>query len=135
MCMIYTSLACQTQRVWYELYIVASCTTGMFTGKKEVYVFYWHFSVLPKNYSRHDKRAWFGHGLWSHESFPFPHQRKICAEGLQGQQALSMLGRTLLLPVLQGGANFKLPHRLPKSTHNCLITTEKQIATRHLAYH
>ena len=27
--------------------------------------------------------------------FPFPHQRKICAEGLQGRHALSMLGRTL----------------------------------------
>ena len=27
--------------------------------------------------------------------FPFPHQREVCAEGLQGQHALSMLGRTL----------------------------------------
>ena len=27
--------------------------------------------------------------------FPFPHQRKTCAEGLQGRHALSMLGRTL----------------------------------------
>ena len=29
--------------------------------------------------------------------FPFPHQRKLCAEGLQGRHALStcMLGRTL----------------------------------------
>ena len=27
--------------------------------------------------------------------FPFPHQRKISAEGLQGQHALSMLGRIL----------------------------------------
>ena len=27
--------------------------------------------------------------------FPFPHQRKICTEGLQGRHALSMLGRTL----------------------------------------
>ena len=28
--------------------------------------------------------------------FPFPHQRKICAEGSQGRHALSILGRTLL---------------------------------------
>ena len=28
--------------------------------------------------------------------FPFPHQRKICTEGLQGRHALSMLGRTLV---------------------------------------
>ena len=28
---------------------------------------------------------------------PFPHQRKICAEGLQGRYALSMLGTTLYL--------------------------------------
>ena len=27
--------------------------------------------------------------------FPFPHQRKISAEGLQGRHALSMLGRIL----------------------------------------
>ena len=27
--------------------------------------------------------------------FPFPHQRRICSEGLQGRHALSMLGRTL----------------------------------------
>ena len=27
--------------------------------------------------------------------FPFPHQRKICTEGLLGRYALSMLGRTL----------------------------------------
>ena len=27
--------------------------------------------------------------------FPFSHQRKISAEGLQGRHALSMLGRTL----------------------------------------
>ena len=26
-------------------------------------------SVLPKNNSRHDGRAWFGRGLWSHQSF------------------------------------------------------------------
>ena len=42
-----------------------------------------------------------GHGLgvaYDHiKAFslsPFPHQRKICAEGLQGQHALSMFGRT-----------------------------------------
>ena len=29
--------------------------------------------------------------------FPFPHQRSICAEGLQGRHALNMLGRTLIL--------------------------------------
>ena len=28
--------------------------------------------------------------------FPFPHQRKICPEGLQGWLALSVLGRTLI---------------------------------------
>ena len=28
--------------------------------------------------------------------FPFSHQRKICAEDLQGRHALSMLWRTLL---------------------------------------
>ena len=28
---------------------------------------------------------------------PFPHQTKICVEGLQGRHALSMLGRTLKL--------------------------------------
>ena len=27
--------------------------------------------------------------------FPFPHQGKVCTEGLQGRYALSMLGRTL----------------------------------------
>ena len=27
----------------------------------------------------------------------FPHQRSICAEGLQGRHALSMLGRTLIM--------------------------------------
>ena len=27
--------------------------------------------------------------------FPFPHQTKMCSEGLQGRYALSMLGRTL----------------------------------------
>ena len=27
--------------------------------------------------------------------FPFPHQRKICTEGLQGQHAFSMLGGTM----------------------------------------
>ena len=26
-------------------------------------------SVLPKNNSKHDGRAWFGCGLWSHQSF------------------------------------------------------------------
>ena len=33
-----------------------------------------------------------------HKAFgllPFPHQRKICFEGLQSRHALSMLGRTL----------------------------------------
>ena len=29
--------------------------------------------------------------------FPFPHQRKVCIEGLQGQHALIMLGRTLII--------------------------------------
>ena len=36
-----------------------------------------------------------GRGLWSHQSvwpLSFPHQRSICAEGLQGRHALSMLG-------------------------------------------
>ena len=43
-----------------------------------------------------------GHGLgvvYGHIEafglFPLPHQRKLCAEGLQGRHALSMLGRTL----------------------------------------
>ena len=27
---------------------------------------------------------------------PFPHQRKVCTEGLLGRHALCMLGRTLL---------------------------------------
>ena len=35
--------------------------------------------------------------------FPFPHQRSICAEGLQGWYALSMLGRTLV--ILKGWGN------------------------------
>ena len=42
-----------------------------------------------------------GHGLWSKTKafglFPFPHQTKICSEGLQGRHALSMLGRTLII--------------------------------------
>ena len=28
--------------------------------------------------------------------FPFPHQKSICAEGLQGRHTLNMLGRTLV---------------------------------------
>ena len=28
--------------------------------------------------------------------FPFPHQRKVCTEGLLGRHALCMLGRTLV---------------------------------------
>ena len=31
--------------------------------------------------------------------FLFPYQRNVCAEGLQGRHALSMLGRTLVLCV------------------------------------
>ena len=62
-------------------------------------IFHQH-SVLPKNNSRHDGRAWFGRGfngghIEAFGLFPFPHQRKISAEGLQGRHALSMLGRIL----------------------------------------
>lgn len=35
--------------------------------------------------------------------FPFPHQRKIFTESLQGRHALSMLGRTLLGTMHQPG--------------------------------
>ena len=35
--------------------------------------------------------------------FPFPHQRKICTEGLQGRHALSMLGRTLMYTCERNG--------------------------------
>ena len=44
-------------------------------------------------------RGWgtaYGH-IKAFDLFPFPHQRKICTEGLQGRHALSMLGRTLVL--------------------------------------
>ena len=36
----------------------------------------------------------YGHNK-AFDLFPFPHQRKICSEGLQGRHTLSMLGRTL----------------------------------------
>ena len=59
-------------------------------------------SVLPKNNSRHDGGGGGGHGLGmvcghieAFGLFPFPHQGKICAEGLQGRHALSMLGKIL----------------------------------------
>ena len=42
-------------------------------------------------------RGWgmaYGH-IKAFDLFPFPHQRKICTEGLQGRHVLSMLGRTL----------------------------------------
>ena len=55
-------------------------------------------SVLPKQNSRHDRRAWCGWSLWPHQSFwviPFPRQRELCTEGLLGRHALGILGRTL----------------------------------------
>ena len=47
------------------------------------------YSVPSKNNSRLDGRARLEHGLWSHQSFwalSFPTLKKICPEGLQGQQ-------------------------------------------------
>ena len=59
------------------------------------------FSVLPSRIiqgmtGRHGLGVACGH-IKAFGLFPYPHQRKICAEGLQGQHAshVSMLGRTL----------------------------------------
>ena len=57
------------------------------------------YSVLSKRNLRHDRRAWCGWSPEPHEGFWIvphsPQQREFCTEGLLGQHALGMLGRTL----------------------------------------
>ena len=53
------------------------------------------FSVLPKNNSRHDGRAWFGRGLWSHQSFwslSFSTSKKILFRRLAEPTCLKYAG-------------------------------------------
>ena len=58
-----------------------------------------HISVLPQE----QFKAWWEGRVWveltttsKHLDSPFPHQRYICTEGLLGQCASSVLGRTLM---------------------------------------
>ena len=47
--------------------------------------------------------------------FPFPHQRSICAEGLQGRHALNTLGRTLMY------MHMYQPNRITKKKKNIFL--------------
>ena len=60
-------------------------------------------SVLPKNSSRHDGRAWFGHGLWSRQSFralSFPTSKKSRCRRLAGPTCLKYAGENTGTPMV-----------------------------------
>ena len=60
-------------------------------------------SVLPKNSSRHYGRAWFGHGLWLHQSFrplSFPTSKKCLCRRLAGPICPKYAGENTGTPIV-----------------------------------